>query len=31
MALAAIIGIVLHSTLPGKEIAGDTGAILGEE
>jgi uracil permease len=31
MALAAIIGIVLHAVLPGKETAGDTGAILGEE
>ena len=31
MALAAIIGIVLHAALPGKETAGDTGAILGEE
>ena len=31
MALAAIIGIVLHAVLSGKETAGDTGAILGEE
>jgi len=31
MALAAIIGIVLHAALPGKETAGDTAAILGEE
>ena len=30
MALAAIIGIVLHALLPGKETAGDTEAILGE-
>ncbi len=30
MALAAIIGIVLHAVLPGKETAGDTGAILSE-
>ena len=30
MALAAIIGIVLHAVLPGKETAGDTGAILGD-
>ena len=30
MALAAIIGIVLHALLPGKETAGDTEAILGK-
>jgi uracil permease len=31
MALAAIIGIILHAVLPGKETAGDTEAILGKE
>ena len=31
MALAAIIGILLHAALPGKETAGDTGAILNEQ
>ena len=31
MALAAIIGIILHAVLPGKETAGDTGAILGDD
>lgn len=30
MALAAIIGIILHAVLPGKETAGDTSAILGD-
>ena len=31
MALAAVIGILLHAVLPGKETAGDTGAILGDQ
>lgn len=31
MALAAILGILLHALLPGRETAGDTGAILGRE
>ena len=31
MALAAIIGIFLHAVLPGKESAGSTAAILGED
>jgi xanthine/uracil permease len=31
MALAAIAGILLHAVLPGKETAGDTEAILGED
>lgn len=31
MALAAIIGIGLHAILPGRETAGDTGAILAED
>ena len=30
MALAAIIGVILHGVLPGKETAGDTAAILGD-
>ncbi len=30
MALAAITGIILHAALPGKDTAGDTGAILDE-
>ena len=31
MALAAILGVILHAVLPGKETAGDTGAILSED
>ncbi len=31
MALAAIAGVVLHAVLPGKETAGDTAAILGDD
>lgn len=30
MAMAAVVGIILHATLPGKETAGDTERILGE-
>jgi len=31
MALAAVVGIFLHAVLPGRESAGDTGAILAED
>jgi uracil permease len=31
MALAALIGIFLNAVLPGRETAGDTAAILGED
>jgi uracil permease len=30
MALAAIVGIILHGVLPGRDTAGDMGAILQE-
>ncbi|MFQ5958559.1 MAG: solute carrier family 23 protein [Alphaproteobacteria bacterium] len=31
MALAAIIGVILHGVLPGKKTAGDIAAILGDD